>query len=447
MIITIDGPAGSGKSTIAKKVASHLNFEYFDTGAIYRSVTWHLIKEKVNIKDEEEIKKSLHLFSFEIEDSNERKYLVDGQDVTVLIRMQDVTEKVSEVSTYGSVRKHVLEIQRNFGRKKSAVFEGRDMGTVVFPYADVKFFLTAKAKVRAQRRYKELKEKFPDLAATFDYDKILSEIIKRDKIDSTRELSPLKKGRDSHLIDTSKMTIDEVIEKIENRIKKYNKRKNIPFPYFSQMSPLYGLVLFIVWIFFKLFYRLKVHGINNFIKGPAMIASNHVSYYDPPAIAVSSMEEVHFLAKESLFRNSCFGWLIKKLNSHPISRGASDVTSFKKVVSLLNKGDKVILFPEGERSGDGKLSKILPGIGLLVYLSKCAVIPTYIFGSYSLWNRTRKIPKIFGKVHVVFGTPISFAQCDHLDKRACMEKVNNLLEEALFKLEKWCEDGFKGTPP
>jgi cytidylate kinase len=447
MIITIDGPAGSGKSTIAKKVAERLNFEFFDTGAIYRSVTWYLLESKVNIKDEGEIKKSLQSFIFEIEDTKERKYLVNGQDVTKFIRMHEVTENVSEVSTYAAVRKHVLEIQRNFGRKKSAVFEGRDMGTVVFPYADVKFFLTANPKIRAERRYTELMEKFPELAHTYDYDKILSEIITRDKIDSTRKLSPLKKAKDGYLIDTSKMSIEVVLEKIEKRIKKYNKRKNIPIPYFFQMHLFYGSILFIVWLFFKFFYRLKVHGINNFIKGPGIIASNHVSNYDPPAIAVSSMEEIHFLAKESLFNNPLFGFLIKKLNAHPLSRGASDIGSFKKVLSLLNQGKKIILFPEGERSQDGKLMKIMPGIGLLVYLSKCSVIPTYIHGSYEIWNRTKRRPKMFGKIHVVFGTPISFAECDHLDKKACMDRVNNLLERALFQLQGWCEGGFKGTPP
>lgn len=449
MIITIDGPAGSGKSSAAKKLAEYLNFEFFDTGAMYRAVTWYLLEKKVDISNESDLQNHLQNFIFDIREgeAKEKRYFVNDKDVTKLIRLHDVTNKVSEVSAIKIVRLHVVEIQRTFGRKCNAVFEGRDMGTVVFPYADVKFFLSANPKVRAERRFLELSEKFPELAPTYNFESILSDIKRRDEIDSNREISPLKRAEDAYLIDTSKLSLQQVTSKLIKKVERYRKRRNIARPHFLKMNPFYATVLFIVWIYFRLFYRLKVYGLANFIKGPAIIASNHVSYLDPPAISVSSFEEVHFLARESLFRGSIFGRLIKKLNSHPLSKGASDVTSFKKIINLLNEGKKVILFPEGERSLDGKVAKIKPGIALFIYLSKASIIPTYINGSYDIWSKDRKRPKLFGKIEVAFGSPLDFSEFEGLDKRTFMDKVSSQLEKSISSLQLWFETGMKGSPP
>ena len=213
------------------------------------------------------------------------------------------------------------------------------------------------------------------------------------------------------------------------------------------MKPLYGLILFFTWLFFKTFYRLKVYGRENFIKGPAIIASNHVSFYDPPAIAAASAEEIHYLARQSLFKIHFLGKLIKKLNAHPLSRSTSDIATFRLIVKLLKEGKKVILFPEGERSYDGKIGEIMPGVSLFVYLSKCTVIPTYIHGAFEIWNRTRKWPKLFGKISVVFGTPIYCTDIEEMDKKEFMRKINHKIEKSLKALQKWSETGFKSSPP
>ncbi len=160
MIITIDGPAGTGKTTVARLLSQKLKYHYFDTGAMYRALTYRLGKEGLDLRNDQVLNLFLQRFRFDIYDSGGgKKYFVDGEDVTDSIRSADVTQRVSEVSAHPAVRHALVAIQREFGEGKNAVFEGRDMGTVVFPKADFKFFLTARPAVRAERRYLEFKQK------------------------------------------------------------------------------------------------------------------------------------------------------------------------------------------------------------------------------------------------------------------------------------------------
>lgn len=216
MLIVIDGPAGTGKTTLARQVAEILGYHYFDTGAMYRSFTYLLWKNRVDIKEKESIQAWLARFQFDIElREGASHYVVNGEEVTEIIRHPEVTRLVSEVAALPSVREALVPIQRAFSIGKNAVFEGRDMGTVVFPHAEVKIFLTAKPEVRAQRRFQELLEK----GLKVEYKQILKEIMERDYYDSNREMSPLAQAVDAHLIDTSHLTIPQVIEQILKVIK------------------------------------------------------------------------------------------------------------------------------------------------------------------------------------------------------------------------------------
>lgn len=217
MIITIDGPAGTGKTTVARTVAQKLAFPYFDTGAMYRSVTWKLLQEKVGLKDIEAVCKVLHHFDFVIRGvGSDKRYFVDGIDITEEIRGKEVTSRVSEVSAIPAVREKLWVIQKDFGAKGDAVFEGRDMGTVVFPHADIKIFLTASPEVRAKRRLDEILKKTNKTATEGEYQLMMQELIQRDEYDSNREIAPLKKPIDAYEIDTSCYTIDEVVDLILN---------------------------------------------------------------------------------------------------------------------------------------------------------------------------------------------------------------------------------------
>lgn len=213
MIITIDGPAGTGKTTVAKRVAECLHFPYFDTGAMYRAVALMLLEKKIDLSDEGQIEKELSRFTFRIKGAGkEKRYFVDDKDITEEIRSQKVTSYVSQVSALPPVRKALWKIQHEFGAKGDAVFEGRDMGTVVFPEAEIKVFLTARPEIRAQRRLDEfIQKKSPD-AHEMDHDKMLAEIMRRDEYDSSRTLAPLKCADDAYVIDTSDLSIDQVVD-------------------------------------------------------------------------------------------------------------------------------------------------------------------------------------------------------------------------------------------
>lgn len=215
MIITIDGPVATGKSTIAKKLASAIGYIYFDTGAMYRILTYALVKEGISVEDTNKLKEFLKTFEFDIKIvKGERRYYLGEEEVTAKIRYESVTSQVSKVSASPIVREKLLGIQREFAKGVNAVFEGRDMGTVVFPEAHIKIFLTGSPEVRAQRRFDEQITKYPEDSKGLTLEKVLKEINERDLYDSTRETSPLKKADDAFELDTSNLTIDEIVFKI-----------------------------------------------------------------------------------------------------------------------------------------------------------------------------------------------------------------------------------------
>lgn len=209
--IAIDGPAASGKSTVAKAIAKNLHFEYLDTGAMYRAVALKATRLGVNLEDEESYK---FLDSTTIDFINSRIYL-DGEDVSEAIRNQEMSNKASFVSKFGYVRKILVAMQQKLASSKNIVMDGRDIGTVVLPNANLKVFMIADVETRAQRR---LKERFEKTGETISLDETIAELKARDLQDSTRAISPLKQADDAVLLDTSKLSVNEVIEEITNLV-------------------------------------------------------------------------------------------------------------------------------------------------------------------------------------------------------------------------------------
>lgn len=217
MKIAIDGPAGAGKSSIAKLVAKKLSFVYVDTGAMFRTVAYYFLSQGKDPSDAEMVTEECEKISISIEYKDGAQHIfLDGTDVSAEIRQEEVGKNASIVAKNQAVRNRLLALQRQMAEKQDVIMDGRDIGTVVLPDAQVKIYLTASASVRAERRYKELVEK----GETCNLKKIEEDIIARDEQDMNREIAPLKQAEDAVLVDSSYMTIEEVVDKIIEIVEK-----------------------------------------------------------------------------------------------------------------------------------------------------------------------------------------------------------------------------------
>jgi cytidylate kinase len=219
MTIAIDGPAASGKSTVGEGLAESLDYLFFDTGVMYRAVTWAALERGVAVEDEEAVTGLAEQLDIEVTDATEddgRQYtvLADGVDVTWAIRAPAVDANVSAVSTYRGVRRALVAKQRRIAAGKPVVMVGRDIGTVVLPEADLKIYLDASVEERARRRWAEMDDREQDA----DYEDVLASMRRRDRIDSNREISPLRAAPDAIRIDTTDLEVEEVVDEAERLV-------------------------------------------------------------------------------------------------------------------------------------------------------------------------------------------------------------------------------------
>lgn len=217
--IALDGPAGAGKSSIAKRAAKALDFIYVDTGALYRTIGLAATRKGVEPKPSDEVEKLLSEITVDLtfNDKGEQIVLLDGEDVSGLIRTPEASMMASKISAVPSVRAYLLDLQRNMAKSHNVIMDGRDIGTVVLPDANVKIFLTASPEARAQRRYKELCEKGMDVK----YEDILNDVITRDYNDTHRETAPLKPAEGCVMVDTTELDFEQSVEKIISVIKEH----------------------------------------------------------------------------------------------------------------------------------------------------------------------------------------------------------------------------------
>ena len=213
LIVAIDGPAGSGKSTIAKLIAKKFNFTYIDTGAMYRMITLYLLENNIDFDDLKEIEKVLNTVNLDMQGD---KFYLNSVDVSTKIREKRINENVSKVASIKIVRSNLVDLQRKVSNNKNVILDGRDVGTVIFPNAQVKIFLIASPEERARRRYKEFLEKKTEIT----YEEVLNSIKERDHIDSTRDESPFVKADDAIELDSTNLTIDDVVNFISKEIEK-----------------------------------------------------------------------------------------------------------------------------------------------------------------------------------------------------------------------------------
>ena len=402
--IAIDGPSGSGKTTTARLVARALGLRHVDTGAMYRAATLVAIERGVDLGDGErlgELADSLDIFA-EADANGEARIRIGDRDVTEAVRSPEVTAAVSAVSAHRSVRAAMVRRQRTLAEAGGVILEGRDIGSVVLPWADVKIYLDASVRVRAERRHAELTR--AGVAASID--EVERDLERRDSLDASREESPLMRPIGAWLVDTSNATIEGEVDRVVTIARETAAERAGALARTSpkqRMRPGYHAVILFVRTAYIVLFGLRWKSLLE--AAPAqhyLFASNHISYFDPPAVSITLPREVHFVAKDSLFKIWWLGPLIRYLNAFPIKRGVFDREAMTNALSLLQRGQSVLIFPEGGRIAGGELGAARSGVGYLAVLSGIPVVPVYLEGT----DRLRDCLFRKTKVRVIHGKPI-----------------------------------------
>ena len=385
--IAIDGPGGAGKSTVAKALAVKLGIIYVDTGALYRTIGLFMLRNGIDPKDTEEVCAHLNSFTLELKFiDGKQTILLDGEDVGDKIRTPEVSMAASAVSAISAVREFLLDTQRSIASQNSVIMDGRDIGTVILPNAEVKIFLTASPEARAKRRYDELLAK----GQSVTYDQVYTEMAERDKNDSTRDIAPCVPADDAILLDNSELDLEGTADAILKIVKKKSKRT------------FYMKAHRIVAPLIRFFQRIHVRGLENIpADGPIMFCSNHMAAKDPVLIAAAARRQITFIAKKELFSVPIIGWLIKKLGAIPLDRGGSDVGAIKTSIGVLKSGGALAIFPQGHRYPgiNPAESPTKNGAALLAYRSGSNIVPVCIKVKGFKYH-------FLGKVEIIFGKPI-----------------------------------------
>ena len=397
-IVAIDGPAGTGKGTVTKILSKKLGLINIDTGATYRCVTLDMINKKIKIEELDKIKELLETIQIEFENENGNQLVfLNGEDVTKKIRSAEVSDLVSQVSSIKEVRLKMVDLQRKMAEGKDVIMEGRDIGTYVFPTAEVKIYLDADLEERAKRRFKQNKENGIDIP----YDEILESIRTRDENDKKKEMGALKVAHDAEVIDGTSMSIEEVVNAIESIIKKKKKEIKLQEKIYKVRKEtkwkkiVRKTVKVILSTVYKIAFRVKITG-KVPESGGYIICCNHINYLDAAAIVLFNKRKVNFVAKEDLFTHGILMWLGHLFDAIPIKRDMQDIDAMKRCLKVLKNGELLGIFPEGTRKGMEKNMKAKNGAAFMAIKSKVKVIPVGIHGTF----------KPFSKVYVNYGEPI-----------------------------------------
>ena len=428
-IVAIDGPAGSGKGTITKKIAKKMNLDYIDTGAMYRSVALEVLNKNIDIKNREQIKEMLNSINIEIKKENEKQIvLLNGEDVSDKIRGNEVTSIVSNVSAIKEIRDKLVELQRKMGAKQDVIMEGRDITTVVFPKADVKIYLDADIEERAKRRFKQNQENGIDCA----YENVLEEMKKRDENDKNKEYGALKIADDAIVIDATNMTINEVTKKVVNIIK--DKKKKIKLQekiYYERPETVIkkferSFIKSFIRFLYRIIYRVKKIGETDIKEDEGyIICANHLNYLDAAAVVVFNKKNIRFVCKDTIFHNRFLNWILHLVDTIPINRDGHDIEAMKKSLKAIKNKQLLGIFPEGTRKGMEKNVKVKNGAAFMALRTKAKVIPIGIQGSF----------KPFTKVYLNYGKPLDFSMYYGKEKdKEVLDKVTKEIMDNIIML-------------
>ncbi len=391
LVIAIDGPAGSGKSTTARGVAQRLGLRHLDTGALYRAVTLAAQQRGCDLDDGAALARLVEAAALRVECTHDGTQVhLGAENVSAAIRAAAVSAAVSHVSAHPAVRDAMLGLQQRLASAGGTVMEGRDIGTVVLPRADLKVFLTADMAMRAARRQREEAARGEARAAST----VESEIEARDRADSTRAHAPLARATDAVEVDTTTLTIEAQIDAVVAlalRVVQQNTSVHtLPIVAEDWEQPHYrplkrvqyrfarAAIGTVAWTWCGM--RRTIHPAAR-LHGSVLVACNHVSGLDPPLVGAALPFEVSFVAKRELFRPALVGWILRRFNAFPIQRGTADYAALDHAVALLQGGESVIMFPEGTRHPSGRLGAPRWGFGYVARRAGRPIVPVFVRGT------------------------------------------------------------------
>ena len=439
--IAIDGPGGAGKSSVAKAVASRLQIVYVDTGALYRTIGMYMLNSGVDLNNNEDVISNLDKFTLDLKFTDGKQViLLNGVDVGDEIRTPDVSMAASYVSAIPEVRQFLLDMQRNIAKSNSVIMDGRDIGTVILPDAEVKIFLTASPEARARRRYEELISKGKDVT----YDDVYSAMVERDHNDTNRTIAPCVPANDAIILDNSDFDPNETVEAVVRIIKEKqskieepedadykssNELKNCTDGNDASDKPqknFYMKAHRVLAPFFRWLLRLNPHGLENIpTDGGIIFCSNHIGALDVISIAACTDRQVTFVAKKELFSIPILGALITALGAIKIDRGGNDIGAIKASVNAAREGGAVAIFPEGHRY-PGINPATTPkrnGAALIAYRSGCNIVPVCIQMKNAKYGLFREIDVMFGEV--IENSSLGFENGGHDEYEVATEKIFN----------------------
>jgi len=473
LVVALDGPASSGKSSVGSAVAAELGYRFCDTGLLYRAVTWLALQRTIPIGDSASLVPLVDEIELRDDGGGRLSHVaVDGVDRTAEVRGPDVDVAVSGYSAMPELRLALLTRQRRLASAGRIVMAGRDIGTIVLPDADLKIFLDASAMERARRRIEE-RGVAPD---SKEADAILKELKRRDKLDSSREIAPLRAAPDAVVIRTDGNafadTVREVVAAINraeaerdagetrkvasppvvpapereaapssetpalssSRTPRAARRPVRPTPVATSLGVLIRIGSGVLRVIARAIVRLRIEGDLSALprKGPLIMAANHASSADPVLIGAFLNQilrrPLNWLGKRELVEYPLTGWAFRRAGIHPVDRDAADLEAFRTAMRILEAGHVLAVFPEGTRSRTGGLQEVREGVGLLALRSGTPVLPVAVIDSDLMWPRGHLLPRFGRKVTVRYGTP--FVVADVLAARGMPTKGRQATEAA-----------------
>lgn len=494
MIITLDGPAGSGKSTVSRVLAKRLGFNYLDTGALYRVVSLYALQNGIALDNGAALGALTRRLTIEfapaLSPQGEQRVLacLDSEptfkDVSLEIRRPEIDAIVSQVSAHEEVRSALLDLQRDFAARSNVVAEGRDLGSVVFPQAELKVYLFASVEARAKRRFIQNQERFVAQAKGADdkgeaqvepqtLEEITAAIEARDSYDSKRKVAPLRIPEGASMLDSSNLTPEETLDRLVELAREHGWKESMGLsqedgakeaispstatpttpraPRKKEVHPLerfyssptsehplyarffFGLVYVILWLGTKIWTRWSIEGLENLESLPegqgAVIVANHSHALDPAFIQAARprRRRVRYIYKSEFDKSPVLSKMLAWLGAFPVKRHTADRKALKRAEKALRAGEDVGIFPEGTRiPGRAGRGKIHGGFALIAHMAQAPIVPIAIEGAW-------RLPKPC-KLRLKVGKPLFMSDYEHLDRKERIAALEHDAMEQVFSM-------------